>query len=302
MTPRYITAEQIRQALTPAQAVRALEDRLRQDPPDADRPSRTFIKTHSGELLVMPDESAASAGLKLLSIARGNPSRGLPAIQGVYLLMDSETLTPKALLDAAELTCIRTSAISLLAISHLNPPENPSVSVIGSGPQAAAHVRAAQILRPRSTSLVSRNPQSATSLIAAAKDDGIDISMTTLDSLVNADVIICCTTSRDPILHRADVKPDSIVVAIGSHEPTARELGSDLLEAFVAVETRDNARREAGDIILAEKELSHPVISADLAELVKGDVSPTTGVRVFKSVGDAWQDLTTAEAVLRAFG
>jgi ornithine cyclodeaminase/alanine dehydrogenase-like protein (mu-crystallin family) len=44
------------------------------------------------------------------------------------------------------------------------------------------------------------------------------------------------------------------------------------------------------------------VISADLAELVKGDVSPTTGVRVFKSVGDAWQDLTTAEAVLRAFG
>jgi len=294
----FITADEIRRTLSPVQAIKALEQRILTDPPLADRPNRTFIPVHAGELLVMPDESQSAVGLKLLSIARANPSRALPAIQGVYVLMDAETLTPRALLDAAELTCVRTSAVSMLAVTHLHPARNPNVVVIGSGPQALAHCRAATAVEPGSIAVLARNETLRERLIAQANDEQIEVITATGDSLESADVILCCTTSREPVIGVSDVKPDVIIVAIGSHEPTARELAADLfVDSFVVVESVDNARREAGDIILAEADLKRDVISADLEQLLVSGPAPSTGRRIFKSVGDAWEDLTIAEAI-----
>jgi ornithine cyclodeaminase len=303
MTLPFVDAEHVTRALSPGQAIGALKARLLTDPPQSERPSRTFIPTNSGELLVMPDESSSAAGLKLLSIARGNPALGLPAIQGVYLLMDSKTLTPQALLDAAALTCVRTAAVSLLAVTHLQPVKNPTVAIIGSGPQALAHARASTILNPSSTNLIARNEATAAHVLSQATDEGVLITPTDRGALSEADVIICCTTSREAIIRRADVKADAIIVAIGSHEPTARELATDLMkDSFVVVESRTNARREAGDVIMAESELNRQVIDVDLAELVGGHPPASGGVRVFKSVGDAWEDLTIAEAIVNARG
>ena len=42
----------------------------------------------------MPSESPAAVGVKLVTVAPGNAARGLPRIQGVYLLFDRETLAP----------------------------------------------------------------------------------------------------------------------------------------------------------------------------------------------------------------
>jgi len=299
MSLPFITADEIRRTLSPGQAVAALQQRLVDDPPHADRPGRTFIPMPAGELLVMPDVSESSVGLKILSIARANPSRSLPAIQGVYLLMDAQTLTPCALLDAAELTCARTSAVSLLAIRHLNPPLRPNVVIIGSGPQALAHCRASTLLDPASIAVLARNHTAQEQLIRIAREDGITVVAADHDSLGSADVIVCCTTSRDPVIRASDVPADVIIVAIGSHEPTARELAADLFaDSYVVVESVTNSRREAGDILLAEAELTRGVIDTDLAKLVTSGNAPATGRRIFKSVGDAWQDLTIAEAII----
>ena len=301
MTLPQFDAQHVTRALSPSEAVAALKARLLTDPPPAERPSRTLIPTQAGELLVMPDESSSAAGLKLLSIARGNPALGLPAIQGIYLLMDSKTLTPQALLDAAALTCVRTAAVSLLAVTHLQPVSNPTVVILGSGPQALAHARACTILNPASTELIARNPVTAAQVVNQAADEDISVTLAERPALGAADVIICCTTSRDAVIHLSDVKADTIIVAIGSHEPSARELSTDLMkDSFVVVESRTNARREAGDVIIAESELNRSLVSADLAELVTGSFAPNSGVRIFKSVGDAWEDLTIAEAIINA--
>jgi len=296
----FITAEQIRQTLTPEHAVSALVERIRMDPPRPGRPSRTFVPVGAGELLIMPDESSAAVGLKLLSIARQNPSHDLPAIQGIYVLLDAQTLTPTALLDAAELTCARTSAVSMLAVTHLNPPPRPNVVVIGSGPQALAHCRAATLLEPASISVQARHRSAIDRLIEAASQDGIVVTTATADSVGSADVVLCCTSSRDPVVAGHDVQPDVIIVAIGSHEPSARELATELfVDSFVVVESVATARREAGDIVLAEADLKREVIAADLEDLITNGPAPTTGRRIFKSVGDAWEDLTIAEAIHR---
>jgi len=78
----FIAADEIRRTLSPVQATKALEQRILTDPPLADRPNRTFIPVQAGELLVMPDESQSAVGLKLLSIARANPSSARPLPRG----------------------------------------------------------------------------------------------------------------------------------------------------------------------------------------------------------------------------
>ncbi len=299
MTLPYLDAAGVRGAISPEAAVAALRERLLADPPSADRPSRSFIPARRGELLVMPDESASAVGMKILSIARDNPARNLPAIQGIYLLMDAETLTPQALLDAAELTCVRTSAVSMLAVTHLNPPTRPHVVVVGTGPQALAHCHAAGLLEPSDMCVIARTPDHGEAFIESARQRGLSVRLVDHRALTEADVILCCTTSRQPIVTSMDVKNDVIIVAIGSHEPSARELATDLMDdAFVVVESRENARREAGDIIIAEHEGGRHVIDATIDELVKANSAPRTGRRVFKSVGDAWEDLTIAQAVV----
>jgi ornithine cyclodeaminase len=89
------------------------------------------------------------------------------------------------------------------------------------------------------------------------------------------------------------------VVAIGSHEPEARETDNRLARrATVVVESRASALREAGDVIAAGLG-SDDVVT--LRELVDGAVIPA-GPRLFKSTGMAWEDAVVAGATLAADG
>ncbi len=89
-------------------------------------------------------------------------------------------------------------------------------------------------------------------------------------------------------------------MAIGSHEPGAREVDERLVaRATVVVESRASALREAGDVIAAIE--SGAITEADLhdlGELVRAEftIDPDRP-RLFKSTGMAWEDLVIAAAV-----
>jgi ornithine cyclodeaminase len=295
-------ASRLRAAITPEHAVEALRRRLLDDPPSSARAVRTRHETTAGQLLLMPDESASHVGVKIVSVVPGNPAAGRPAVQGAYVLMDAATNSPVAVLDAAELTLLRTAAVSMLAVSHLAPAASASIVIVGSGPQAVAHAEAARVLGASSVRAVVRSEASAGRLRAMARDRGVSIEPAGSTSLGGADVIVCATSSGVPVLDDGDVAQNTVVVAIGAHEPTARELPAALLgRSTVVVESRTSARAEAGDVVMAEAELGRPVIAGDLAELVRGRVPvDLTRPRVFKSVGEAWEDLAVAALVDRA--
>ena len=101
------------------------------------------------------------------------------------------------------------------------------------------------------------------------------------------------------------LRDDAVVVAVGSHEPDARELDAPLLgRATVVVESVATALREAGDVVLAIADGSlTPVELVPMRDVVTGAVAvPTDRPMVFKSVGMSWQDLVVAEAVLEHSG
>lgn len=114
---------------------------------------------------------------------------------------------------------------------------------------------------------------------------------------------MCATTACGPILSLADVRPDALIIAVGSHATDARELASDLKGVtHVMVEDVDAALREAGDVTLAiaEGALSREGL-IPMKEAVTGAVKlERDRPIVFKTVGMPWEDLVVAGAVDRA--
>ncbi|KOU22404.1 ornithine cyclodeaminase [Streptomyces sp. WM6372] len=297
--------------LTPAAAADALADVLRSGLDPESCPQRSALPVPGGgELLLMPAAAGAYAGVKIAGVAPGNPAVGLPRITGSYLLLDGPTLRPLALFDGAALTALRTPAVSALALRYLAPAGRALRLVLfGAGPQAYGHLEAVRGVREVAQAVVvGRDPGAAERLAAHARALGVPARTGTPSDVADADLVLCCTTAREPLFDGRLVAPGATVVAVGSHEPDARETDTALVRrAAVYVESRAAALREAGDLLVPEAEgaIGPGHINGTLADLVAGRM-PAAGEpgcpQLFKSVGMAWEDLAVAVAMHRAAG
>jgi ornithine cyclodeaminase/alanine dehydrogenase-like protein (mu-crystallin family) len=279
MSLPFLAAAELAERLSTTGAIDALQDALLAGlDPEAD-PPRSALALEGGELLVMPSAAAGHAVVKLVTVG------GQPRIQGVCVVFDATTLAPVALVDGIALTNVRTPAVSALAVRWLAAPDAHRLLVFGRGPQAHGHVEAIKAIRPiEHVDMVGR--------------DGVRV-----DELVGAADIVCCaTTAREPLFDGSLVADHATVVAIGSHEPEAREVDDALVRrATVVVESRASALREAGDVIgaIASGALREDSL-VTLADLVRGRVSaPDDRPRFFKSTGMAWEDAVVASALVR---
>ncbi|MFC5820470.1 ornithine cyclodeaminase family protein [Nonomuraea harbinensis] len=317
----YLDADAVARLVPAARAVQLLEDALRAGLDPEETPRRPVVELPAGQLLLMPAAFGRYAGVKAATVAPGNAARGLPRIQGTYLLYDGETLTPLAAMDGIALTSLRTPAVSALAVRHLAAPGAGDLVVFGTGPQAWGHVLAFGEVRPlRRVTVVGRDPARVQAFAARCADLGLETAALTArpqepgsparvtdevaEAVRGADLIACCTTAREPLFPGGLVRDGATVVAIGSHEPDARELDGDLMaRSTVVVEARTAALAEAGDVVIP---ISHGTITThhlagDLADLVAGRVAAGAGPRVFKGTGMAWEDLVVAAAAYEAW-
>jgi ornithine cyclodeaminase/alanine dehydrogenase-like protein (mu-crystallin family) len=278
MTLPFLAAADVAERLSAAAAIDALQAALLSGlDPEAD-PPRGALAVGCGELLVMPSATAHHAVVKLVTVG------GEPRIQGVCVVFDAATLAPVALVDGIALTNVRTPAVSALAVRALAVPDARRLLVFGRGPQARGHVEAIRAVRPIAhVDMIGRDGSGVEDLVEAA------------------DIVCCATTARAPLFDGSLVADHATVVAIGSHEPEAREVDDALAgRATVVVESRTSALREAGDVIgaiaagaLREDEL---VTLADVvcARVVADPQRP----RLFKSTGMAWEDAVVASALV----
>jgi ornithine cyclodeaminase/alanine dehydrogenase-like protein (mu-crystallin family) len=291
----YLDAARIAALISPADAVAAIEDALRAIDPAADA-ARSIVDVSSGQLVLMPAEAGGSVGVKIIAVAPGNATRELPRVQGVYVLFDAETLTPQAILDGAALTTLRTPAVSVAAIrpSLIERADPPRVVVFGAGPQGVGHVDTLiALFELADVSYIVRHPGERDRTFAAGSHEA--------DAVFRAaDVVVCATTAREPLFDSSLLGDDTIVVAVGSHEPDARELDRALMaRAQVIVEDVATALRECGDVIQAIDDQSLRADSlVTIRDIVTGAVAPATDRPVvFKGSGMAWQDLAVASRI-----
>lgn len=293
----YVSAEEVRRQISPDYARKLIENALLDGFDPADDPARSNVAVGPGHMLTMPSSLGDSVGIKIATVAPGNRAKGLPRIHAKYLLMDAETLTSQALIEGSVLTALRTPATTAVACDRLAAPDASRLAVFGSGPQAVEHVIAMQQIRSlRDIKLVGRDPDRTRSAVAELEARGIAAELGRADDVADADIIIGATSAAEPLFDHELIRDGACVAAIGSHEPSRREVSGELLgRSLVVVEERATAFREAGDVVLAAKE-GHIADSGEdlyeLRDLVRGEVVRTEDrPNVFKGTGMAWQDL-----------
>ncbi|WP_159499684.1 ornithine cyclodeaminase family protein [Microbacterium sp. 18062] len=293
-----IDAQTLRAALPLTEAIAAIRDAASLG---TDAFQRSAVDTAHGQFLLMPSELSGYAGCKVLTVAPGNPSRGLDRIQGVFLLFDGDTLEPRAIIDGAELTSLRTPAVTAAIVDLVTPADARTLTVFGTGPQARHHVRAMREIRPiERVRVVGRTEESSRRAADAWSDADLDIRAGSAAEGRDADIVICATSAVEP-LFGTGVDARTTVAAVGSHEPTKRELPGALLgSSHVIVESLTVATTEAGDVIQAIDE-GHLRVDdlISFQEVATGAVSPGFDrSRVVKTCGMGWQDLVVAVAAM----
>src|ERR1041385_5472485 len=87
-------------------------------------------------------------GLKAICVFPGNPAQGKDAHQGAVMLFSRETGELLALMNASEITAIRTAAVSAVATRLLAREDAEELAIIGAGVQARTHLTALAAVRP----------------------------------------------------------------------------------------------------------------------------------------------------------
>ena len=116
------------------------------------------------------------------------------------------------------------------------------------------------------------------------------------EALEGADIVTTATSSKEPVLESAWIAAGAHVNAMGSNRAERRELPSDLIARaqLIAVDSLEQAKIEAGDLLLAPVDWSDPRI----VELSKVEARPAgSGITIFKSLGLGVEDVAAAAFV-----
>lgn len=309
---RFVTTEEIRKALTMPAAIRAVRDALvGLSTGRALVPARTRLEIPGlrTTALVMPAylPGPNRIGLKLISLCEDNPAKGLPFAQAVTIIMDAERGTPLAVLEAGYLTAVRTGAASGAATDALARQDARVAAVFGAGVQGRTQLEAIAAVRPLLKAFVVDPDAGAAAAFAAEMTGRLAFPVEPEDAvsaLREADIVSTATTSATPVFRDGDLKAGVHVNAVGSYKPHVRELpGETVRRAVLFVDEKRSALEEAGDIIIPLREglIGEDHVRAEIGEVLAG-LKPgrlsDDETTVFKSVGNAVEDLAVAALVL----
>ncbi|WP_339752665.1 ornithine cyclodeaminase family protein [Algoriphagus aquimarinus] len=272
-----------------------------------------FYKTAEGDdntLILMPVWNSEYMGMKQVTVAPANASRNMPSIFAQYILSNSKTGEPLAMMNATELTARRTACTSALAASYLCRKDAENLLVVGGGSVAKHLVQAHLAVRSfKKVSVWMRNSVKLEAFVASLKKQGIQAeAVTDLEAVARqADLIACATLSKTPVIKGAWVKPGAHLDMIGSHKPDTRETDDDAIrKSTIFVDSRAGALHETGELALpiSDGVITEEDVKADIVELIKGIHPGRTSddeVTLFKSAGLAIEDLAAALLVYKSY-
>lgn len=274
------------------------------------QPLRTIIRPPEalGLLGLMPAYRTGehgAFGMKAICVFPENPAIGKDAHQGAVLLFSRETGELIALMNASEITAIRTAAVSAVATRVLARENAHQLGIIGAGVQARTHLLALDAVRSiKHARVACRNIEHARKLVREMQP-GFSFPIEAVESneeaVRGADLIVTATSSQEPVINKNWISPGAHINAIGTHSPHSREVDSATMAAArIFVDRRESAMNESGDYLLAAKEglINAENIIAEIGELLTGSKSGRTSaneITLFKSLGLAIEDVACAE-------
>jgi ornithine cyclodeaminase/alanine dehydrogenase-like protein (mu-crystallin family) len=246
-------------------------------------------------------------GLKVISVFPGNHGTEYDSHMGAVMIFETKHGQPLALMDATEITAVRTAGTSGVATRLLARQDAGDLTILGSGTQARTHLDAMLLCRKiRRVRIWSRNPEHARRFAEReSQNHNIKVEPTpTVRSAVEGADIICTTTaSPDPILLGEFLSPGAHINAVGSSVPYARELDTPaVVRSRFFVDRRESTLSEAGDFLLPKREgaIGDDHIQGEIGEILISKIHGRRNrdeITVFKSLGLAVEDVAAANHV-----
>jgi ornithine cyclodeaminase len=241
---------------------------------------------------------------KLVTLFPRNADGPLPTHQALLAAFDPATGEPLAIMDATEITALRTAAASALATRLLARAGARVLAIVGTGVQAREHARFVPLVRAiEELRVAGRDAGKAERLAAELRQLGLPAraAASAEEAVRGADVVCAATHASEPVVRGAWLAPGAHVTSVG-YNTAGRELDEDVVaRALVVVESRATALAPppAGATDLAG--LAPEQVHAELGELVAGSRPGRTSddeITLYKSVGVAVQDTAAAALAL----
>lgn len=274
---------------------------------DTRQPLRSIIPLAQGRAFgVMPGTLAADGvfGAKLVSVYPENHAAGLQSHQGAVALFDPATGALSAVVHAGEITGIRTAAASAAASQVLARADASRLTVLGTGEQALAHVRAFHAaFRLTSVTIWGRSLERAVALAARlVKETGLPVAAaaTVAEAVAKADIVCTTTASPQPILRADDVPPGCHLNLVGSSYDGPVEIDDDLVvRARFFADSRAGVLAQGAEFLSAKRagRVDDDHVIAEIGEVflgLKRGRASKQEVTVYKSLGHVAQDLASA--------
>jgi ornithine cyclodeaminase (EC 4.3.1.12) len=205
--------------------------------------------------------------------------------------------------EADLLTRIRTGVISVIAADYLAKPSYSHITVIGLGRQGQFQVRAFHELKKGVTIKVFSKEKLELEVKQLLKD-GFNVikAKDYKDACKDAEVIVTVTNSKDPFLKSEFLEKGVHVNTMGSNLPERVELFPEVLKvaSLIVVEDLQQAKEEAGDLILADK---MKMLDWDkvvpISSVIDGQIKRKSEdeITVFKSLGIGLEDVAVMKVL-----
>jgi alanine dehydrogenase len=304
MPPQYLDRKRVAALLPMDDCITVMEQTFRSlAAGNTLQPLRTlmWLPDKSGILGMMPGyaKNPDILGIKVITIFHANGALGLPSHQGVVILFDAKQGTPLLILDATEITAIRTAATSALATKLLARKDATHLAILGTGEQAERHIQAISLVRSIDRITIwGRNNDHAETL--ARKFKNTQIAPTAKEAVSDADIICTVTASREPILYGEWIPEGAHINAVGSCTPATRELDTAaVVHASLFTDRYESLFKEAGDFLIPKQEgaITEDHVKGELGEVLTGTKpgrENSEEITLFKSLGIAAEDLYAA--------
>lgn len=305
MQIRILTSDDVNAALPMSKAIEIMKHAFGQlSRGMAIVPLRSKISSDKGDTLLMSAylRGSQDLGIKIVSIYKDNPSKGIPTVTAIVVVLDSQTGRPRALIEGDSLTAIRTGATGGLASELLARRNAKTVALFGAGVQARAQLQG--VIAVRSITRInlldlslSASQKLADEIATWEKAPAVNLVSNSKEAIQDADIIITATTSSKPVFDGTGLKAGTHITGVGSYTPQMQEVDETTVQrARIVVDSRDACLAEAGDLIIPKA-----TVDAELGEIING-IKPgrqsDEEITFFKTVGVAVEDAAAAAAIL----
>jgi ornithine cyclodeaminase/alanine dehydrogenase-like protein (mu-crystallin family) len=238
-------------------------------------------------------------GAKLISIFPGLANA--PSHQGAMMVFDPVGGAPVCLIEAGELTAIRTASASAAATEALARSDASRLFILGTGEQAWRHIEAIARVRTLEEVVIwGRSEEKSRALAARSRDElglNSNVAGDVQLAVARADIVCTVTAAAEPLLLGAWVRPGTHLNIVGSSRAGPAEIDNELVaKSRFFADHRESVLRQGAEFLNAKSagQIGDDHIVGEIGDVFAGSLEGRRApdeITLYKSLGNIVQDL-----------